>query len=93
MLAGAGAGFVQCIATNPMETTKIRLQMQATLPTAERQSTMGVVRGLGIRGMYTGSMATLARDVPFSILFFPGYANLKKLFADDNGKRYFSSNQ
>ena len=27
MLAGAGAGFVQCIATNPMEITKIRLQV------------------------------------------------------------------
>ncbi len=44
ILAGAGAGFVQVIATNPMEITKIRMQMQATLPIAERQSTIQVVQ-------------------------------------------------
>ena len=26
---------------------------------------------------YSGTLATLSRDVPFSLLFFPGYANLK----------------
>jgi solute carrier family 25 aspartate/glutamate transporter 12/13 len=35
--------------------------------------------------MYRGTAATLSRDVPFSILFFPGYANLKKYLADDKG--------
>lgn len=91
MMSGAGAGFCQVIATNPMEITKIRMQMQATLPPADRQTTMGVVRSLGIRGMYTGTLATLARDVPFSLLFFPGYANLKKLFADDTGENSMPS--
>ena len=37
-----------------MEIVKIRMQMQALLPIAERQNTMAVVRGLGIRGMYQG---------------------------------------
>ena len=85
VLAGGGAGFFQVIATNPMEITKIRLQMQATLPEAQRQSTLEVVKSLGIRGMYTGTAATLARDVPYSILFFPGYSNLRKVFEDENG--------
>jgi solute carrier family 25 aspartate/glutamate transporter 12/13 len=85
ILAGAGAGFFQVIATNPMEITKIRLQMQATLPKSQRQSTMNVIRSLGLRGMYTGTPATLARDVPYSILFFPGYSNLRKCFEDENG--------
>ena len=31
-----GAGFCQCVATNPMEITKIRMQVQATLPKEER---------------------------------------------------------
>lgn len=31
-----GAGFCQCIATNPMEITKIRMQVQATLPKEQR---------------------------------------------------------
>jgi solute carrier family 25 aspartate/glutamate transporter 12/13 len=78
VLAGGGAGFCQVIATNPMEIVKIRMQMQALLPIAERQSTIEVVKSLGIRGLYMGTLATLARDVPFSILFFPAYANIKK---------------
>ena len=85
--------------------------MQATLPVEMRQSTLGVVKTLGIRGvllvvlynnhrnyntlyclgMYTGTLATLARDVPFSILFFPGYANIKKAFADERGENSLSS--
>ena len=35
--------------------------------------------------MYTGTPATLCRDVPFSVLFFPAYANAKKALADDRG--------
>eukprot|EP01036_Dinobryon_divergens_P027510 gene27510-36299_t len=77
VVAGAGAGTCQVIATNPMEITKIRMQMQALLPAAERQNLIQVVRSLGLRGMYSGTLATLSRDVPFSLLFFPGYANLK----------------
>ena len=68
-----------------MEIVKIRMQMQALLPISERQSTISVVRSLVLRGLYTGTADTLIRDVHFSILFFPGYANLKKLLADSNG--------
>jgi len=38
-----GAGFCQCIATNPMEITKIRMQVQATLPKEER---VGLIQGM-----------------------------------------------
>lgn len=69
-----------------MEITKIRMQMQALLPLGERQSLLQIVQSLGIRGMYSGSLATLSRDVPFSVLFFPGYANLKKATEDSNGR-------
>ena len=31
----------------------------------------------GVRGFYRGSIATLARDVPFSVLFFAMYGDLK----------------
>jgi hypothetical protein len=44
----------------------------------------------GLRGLYHGTSATLLRDVPFSILFFPGYANMKKFTADSNGGSYDS---
>ncbi|OMJ17489.1 Mitochondrial substrate carrier family protein X [Smittium culicis] len=32
---------------------------------------IGIVKNLGIRGLYKGTLATLMRDVPFSIIFFP----------------------
>lgn len=41
VLAGAGAGAVQVVASNPMEITKIRLQIQSSLPPAERKSIGG----------------------------------------------------
>ena len=41
--------------------------------------------------MYRGTLATLARDVPFSVLFFPGYANIKKLLADERGENSIGS--
>lgn len=85
ILSGAGAGFCQVIATNPMEITKIRMQMQATLPVDQRMSAVQLVRQMGIRGLYSGTVATLTRDVPFSVVFFPGYANLKAMLADENG--------
>ena len=44
MLAGAGAGCVQVIASNPMEITKIRLQIQSSLPVAERKHIGGGMR-------------------------------------------------
>jgi solute carrier family 25 aspartate/glutamate transporter 12/13 len=91
MAAGAGAGLCQVIATNPMEITKIRMQMQATLPVEQRQTTMQVVNGLGIRGLYQGSLSTLSRDIPFSLIFFPAYANIKKYFADDKGNNSIGS--
>ena len=60
--------------------------MQATLPLEQRQSAVQVIRTLGLKGMYTGTPATLLRDVQFSLLFFPGYANLKSIF-EDYGKQ------
>lgn len=86
-MAGGGAGFCQVIATNPMEITKIRMQMQATLPPEQRSTTVQVVRQMGIKGLYTGTLATLTRDVPFSILFFPAYANLKSYLAYKEGPK------
>ena len=87
MLAGALAGTTQVIATNPMETVKIRMQMAAinvarstsmgSMVVREIPSTLSVVKDLGIRGLYRGSLATLSRDVPFSMIFFQLFASFK----------------
>ena len=84
-LAGAGAGFCQVVATTPMEMVKIRLQLQATLPAARRQTAAQLVRALGLVGLYRGTLATLLRDVPYSVVFFPAYAALREALAVGGG--------
>lgn len=75
-----------------MEIVKIRMQMQALLPVEARQTTVEVIKGLGLKGLYQGTAATLSRDVPFSVLFFPGYANIKAMMADKDGNNSMVSN-
>jgi hypothetical protein len=84
MLSGALAGLAQVIATNPMETVKIRMQMAtATIEghAVRKPSTVKVVRDLGLRGLYKGSTATLSRDIPFSMIFFQLSSTLKENFS------------
>ncbi|KAI1309967.1 hypothetical protein EDD11_003947 [Mortierella claussenii] len=93
MLSGATAGFCQVIATNPMEIVKIQMQVagaQKLAPGEQRPTAMGIVRNLGLRGLYRGTPATLLRDVPFSIIFFPLNSFLKLQFSDKDGKTPFS---
>ncbi|XP_004717226.1 mitochondrial glutamate carrier 1 [Echinops telfairi] len=47
-------------------------------PTAT-QLTRDLLRSRGIAGLYKGLGATLLRDVPFSIVYFPLFANLNQL--------------
>lgn len=86
IIAGCSAGAAQVVFTNPLEITKIRLQVQGETkrqflaegkPFAEKTA-VGIVKELGFRGLYKGAFACLSRDVPFSAIYFPTYANLKK---------------
>ncbi|CDZ97571.1 mitochondrial inner membrane protein [Phaffia rhodozyma] len=92
VLAGGSAGGCQVIVTNPLEITKIRLQMQGEMlkeTGAASRGAMHVIRQLGLVGLYKGAGACALRDVPFSMIYFTSYAHLKKdVFGEGkNGKQ------
>jgi hypothetical protein len=68
-----------------MEMLKIRMQEQSKITDPSQRKPFSTVAGnvlrSGIRGVYQGAGATLLRDVPFSIIYFPFFSNLKKYFA------------
>lgn len=82
LIAGGVAGGSQVVFTNPLEIVKIRLQVAGeaakSLDVGPRPSAMTIVRTLGIVGLYKGASACLLRDIPFSAIYFPVYAHLKK---------------
>ncbi|KAF9926610.1 mitochondrial aspartate-glutamate transporter agc1 [Linnemannia zychae] len=81
LIAGGVAGGSQVIFTNPLEIVKIRLQVAgeaAKSLDAPRPGAVAIVRNLGILGLYKGASACLLRDIPFSAIYFPVYAHLKK---------------
>jgi len=92
IISGATAGFTQVVATNPMEIVKLRMQLQSQLPLEQQKGAIGVVKDLGFSGLYRGVVATWARDVPYSMIFFPVYANAKVLLADENGNTSVAKN-
>ena len=83
MVSGGTAGFCQVIFTNPLEIVKIRLQVQGEMAKTSdvpKRSAMWIVRNLGLVGLYKGASACLLRDGPFSAIYFPTYAHLKRDF-------------
>jgi solute carrier family 25 (mitochondrial aspartate/glutamate transporter), member 12/13 len=86
ILAGACAGASQVTVTNPLEIVKIRLQVMGELPPAMRKTAIQIIQELGFTGLYKGASACFLRDIPFSAIYFPTYAGLKRRFADDEGK-------
>lgn len=80
--SGACAGACQVLFTNPLEVVKIRLQVRSEYATenlAQAQITAtGIIKRLGLRGLYRGVTACLMRDVPFSAIYFPTYTHIKR---------------
>ncbi len=85
MLAGGCAGFCQIVITTPMELLKIQMQDAGRTGGAGAKKlsalglTMDLLRTKGIVGLYRGTGATMLRDVSFSVVYFPLFANLNAL--------------
>ncbi|PWN34839.1 mitochondrial carrier [Meira miltonrushii] len=83
LFAGGAAGGCQVVFTNPLEIVKIRLQVAGEIAKQEgadrvARGAIHIVRSLGLIGLYRGATACLLRDIPFSAIYFPAYAHLKK---------------
>ncbi|KAK6060221.1 hypothetical protein COOONC_02125, partial [Cooperia oncophora] len=85
MIAGGMAGMFQIIVTTPMELLKIQMQDQGrtAVPGQKKMTalelTTKLLRENGIAGLYKGLGSTFARDVTFSMMYFPLFAYLDSL--------------
>jgi len=105
MLAGGSAGFCQIVITTPMELLKIQLQDAGrvaakgttngggtVVATSATSIALGLLRTKGIVGLYKGTAATMLRDVSFSVVYFPLFANLNAMGprkSDGSGEAVF----
>ncbi|GMR62675.1 hypothetical protein PMAYCL1PPCAC_32870, partial [Pristionchus mayeri] len=84
MAAGGLAGLCQIVVTTPMELLKIQMQDagRTAVPGQPKltatQLTMNIIKQHGLAGLYKGLSSTLARDVTFSVLYFPLFATLNE---------------
>src|SRR5699024_12470429 len=87
MISGGLAGLFQIVVTTPMELLKIQLQDAGRVQSkgngqvrvSATSIAMNLIRTKGILGLYKGTAATMSRDVSFSVLYFPLFANLNSL--------------
>jgi len=84
-VAGGCAGASQVMFTNPLEIVKIRLQVAGEIASNRRIGAGAVIKELGFFGLYKGSRACFARDIPFSAIYFPAYSHMKKMTANEDG--------
>ncbi|KAL7268012.1 carnitine transporter [Rhizina undulata] len=88
--AGFFSAIPMTIITAPFERVKVLLQIQGQTGEKKYSGGLDVVRQLyregGIRSVFRGSGATLARDGPGSAAYFATYEILKKKLTPENGE-------
>jgi len=89
-IAGASAGAAQSIVTTPMELLKIKGQEAGSRGESFNvfKSFKTIMQAEGATGFYRGWCSTLVRDVPFSFLYFPLYAELHYMDAFGGGNSF-----
>ena len=84
-LCGGIAGGLTSFIRGPIERVKCwsQIQKQGTL-----ESTRFLIKNYGIRGIYTGLFATIHKDVPKFMIYYPVYKTTKHVLNTINDKLY-----
>ena len=79
LVAGGGARLVTSTVVSPLELMRTRMQAeQALLRQGMLGGAVALVRREGVAALWKGLGPTLWRDVPFSMVYWLGYENLKR---------------
>ncbi|KAF5894230.1 mitochondrial glutamate carrier 1-like, partial [Clarias magur] len=73
--AGRLAAQRSVSASAPAASSSLESPHQAAVRRSATAITLELLRTQGLRGLYKGTGATLLRDVPFSMIYFPLFAN------------------
>jgi solute carrier family 25 aspartate/glutamate transporter 12/13 len=68
IVSGGIAGMCQVLVTNPIEYVKIQYQLSKQIN----------IKEINLKNLYKGVFPCLARDIPFSAIYFPTYSYLKE---------------
>uniref|UniRef100_A0AAV1THX8 Uncharacterized protein n=1 Tax=Peronospora matthiolae TaxID=2874970 RepID=A0AAV1THX8_9STRA len=79
LTSAAVSGVMQSLVMNPVEVVKVRMQLDSTL------KPLGVLRDVGLQGLYRGYSACLARDVLFASTYFTLYDMAKNQLGVQDG--------
>lgn len=86
IIAGGVAGAANAVLSSPLELVKLRLQCagQYSFYTVQSGTTMWKELG-GFHNITKGCGATILRDIPFGMVYFPTYNSLKAFLTDHTG--------
>jgi len=95
LLSGALSGFWGAILLQPLDLLKTRVQqgdsaLNAGNTTIIWRTTKDIIRNEGVKGLWTGTSATLVRNVPGVALYFTSLTYLRSIMAKSP---YFSAHQ
>ncbi len=86
-LCGAPSGFFVAHVLTPAELIKCKLQLNRKKYSGTLDCLRKTYRKGGMRGLYCGHTATLARDVPGNMAWFGTYEGMTRLFAGPSRKK------
>ncbi|RYP92095.1 hypothetical protein DL770_001756 [Monosporascus sp. CRB-9-2] len=83
---GSASSMAACV-THPLDLVKVRLQLRSgNAPKNMSGTFVHVVRGEGVRGLYSGLTASLLRQMTYSTVRFGVYEDLKRRTTPEGAK-------